>query len=269
MTYENSPIKIIKMTSIIVIILISIYWYSNFSDDEDIDVEYYTNPKVLYGRDFSDDIEIEGNRLIQENEKLKIKNQEIKTEIKLPANKDIQSIELSHDKQHLAFDVANKENVRMFVVNLETGNYEYLANVVERKDFNYKPYKKPHGLAWSPKENILVFVEGHQDTNGDSDYESSSRINAYHPELDLQDVAGGVFLEEEIYGVRWDTDGDAIYYVATRKDQDKYDLYQTSIDLYQIDTDLVNEKDFRIGEEYGIIEKLDYKEVESWLEKHN
>ncbi len=253
-----------KIIGITVIAFIAILLISN---DEEVDIEYFASPYVLYGDELSDEAEIEGNKLIQENEKLKIINQNIEIDVELPENSDVQSIELSHDKQYLAFDVVNKESVKIFVVNLETGEYEDLFEVVEQEDFNYNRYKNPHGLAWSPEENIIVFVGGHKGTDND-DFTVYPRLKVYHPELKLRRQShsvSAVYTDNDVYGVRWDTDGEAIYYVVTTEDLDKYNLYRTSIDLYQ--TDVNDEKGLKAGEKYGVIEELNYKEVESWLEK--
>ncbi len=49
----------------IVITFIAILLISN---DEDVDIEYFASPYVLYGEELSDEVEIEGNKLIQKNE---------------------------------------------------------------------------------------------------------------------------------------------------------------------------------------------------------
>ena len=110
---------------------------------------YYSNPHVLYEVGLNEEVAIGGYIINRYDEKLYITNDHRKVEVSLHNYNDIRSLHMSHDQRYLAFDIMIDDGVKMFVVDLETGEYENISEF-RGDDFNYSRYKVPYGLAWSP-----------------------------------------------------------------------------------------------------------------------
>ena len=187
------------------------------------EINYYSNPYIVSFQETIDTIEIEDYQLTIVDGKLIIKDQNKKFEVSLPDNhKYIQSFHFSYDKRFLAYDVMGESGIKIFVVNLKTGEEINLSETIGYQ-YDYDGYESPFGFAWAPKKNVIAFIGGYND---------SARINLYHFEMEKgKQAPGGSFIFKDVYGVKWGSAGDSIYYlVDSFEDENMYQLYQTEVE---------------------------------------
>lgn len=215
------------------------------------EISYYDNPNKIEYVDNDKVVEIEGYKLSIKDSVLTIDGENSFFEVELPYNeRNIISFQLSHNKEYLAYDVKGEDGKDVFVVNLLTGDIINIADYVESYDKEYDKYEPGHGIAWSPNKNIIAFIEGS---------DNAVEVNLLHLEMDSNKQShGGSFAFEEIYGVKWDEQGDYIYYVVPSKDEHStYQLYRTK----------VHSENYLQGTSVEKIGQLTQKEYEEWFKE--
>ncbi|GAB0171768.1 hypothetical protein LSPCS325_52050 [Lysinibacillus sp. CTST325] len=189
------------------------------------EIKYYSNPHVLKFQETNDNTEIGDYQLSIVDDKLIINAKNKEFEVSLPDNySNIQSFHLSYDKRFLAYDVAVESGIKIFVVNLESGEMINLSDTIGYQS-DYDGYQSPFGIAWAPNKNLIAFICGNY---------GAARIDMYHFEMaeSMQAThASEVFENEDVYGVKWDSTGGSIYYLIDYKIINMYKLYQTEIRL--------------------------------------
>lgn len=187
-------------------------------------IKYYSNPNVLTLQETSDSAEIGDYQLSIVDGKLILDAKNKEFEVSLPDNySSIQSFHFSYDKRYLAYDVMVENGVKIFVVNLETGEKINLSETIGYQ-YDYDGYQSPFGIAWAPNKNLIALIGG---------YNNSTRIDLYHLEMEIgkQAHAGSFIFLKDIYGVKWDSTGESIYYlVDSLEKENMYELYQTEIE---------------------------------------
>ena len=217
-------------------------------------IAYYTNPYVLFGDILSEqEVEIGDYKILQYGSKLKIESSGVKLEVHLPYHGEVQSFHLSNDQRYLAFDFSIDNGLKIFVVNLESGEYENISETIGYQS-DYDGYQVPHGLAWSPKENIIAFIVGYYDL---------VNVNLYHLDMDLnkQGRLGSEVYSSDVYGVKWAADGDSIYYVLDNYISDTY-IEDGDYLLYQTE---ITSNDHLLGGEIIKKDELTNEELKQWL----
>jgi len=244
-------LKAAVVASILIIITIVFQWRLQKEP------KYYYNPHVVYGEKISNDVEVTigDYKVYQSNSKLHIENDIINVELIMPYDYDIKSIHLSHDKRYLAFDATLDKALKIFVVDVNAGEYKIISDSITHQSYNYGGYEAPYGLAWSPKQNIIAFVGGCK-VDGDP---SITSILLYHLDMDLErqlPFASPAYTGIVIHGAKWDVDGKSIYYVVDSfGDENKYSLYQIQIETERI----------LAGGRLDKIDRLTDKELKKWL----
>ncbi|MCW3491655.1 TolB-like translocation protein [Dethiobacter alkaliphilus] len=221
------------------------------------EIMYYSNPHTVFGEAIiASGTTIGDYKVVQSENILKIYNDTEILEISLPNYKDVQSLQLSYDKQYLAFDIKSNDGIKMFVVNLETGEYENISDSIGYLDY-YDGYEIPFGISWSPTQNIIAFVGG---------YHGSPRVRLYHLEMDLgkQASGGSAAYPNNLYGVKWDVDGSSIYYVVDNQKHEYTGAYVGEEDyiLYQTE---ISADDYLMGGEIIKVGDLTKEEFKQWL----
>ncbi len=232
-----------KQAGFLIICILIGFMFAGCAQNE---IKYYSNPNILFGEELSKQELIIGDYTVGKfDSKLHIQGDNIAVELDLK-NYVIQSLHLSYDQKYIAFDAKSQNGIKVFVVNLETGEYENILETIGY-EYDYDGYKVPLGLAWSPKQNIIAFIGG---------YHGSPRVKLYHLDMDLnkQGHLGSRAYPGSLYGVKWDTDGKSIYYVVDNGDED-YILYQTEIMA----------EDFLMGGKIVKVDELTYDEFMQWI----
>jgi len=214
------------------------------------EIMYYSNPDILLVEQSKDIHEIGDNKLSIVDGELIIDAKNNVFEVTLPDNySNIHSFHLSYDKLFLGYDVVMDDGVKIFAVNLETGEKVNLSEDIGYQ-YDYDDYQSPFGMAWAPNKNLIAFIGGYND---------SARINLYHFELDESKQApGGSFIFKDIYGVKWDSKGESIYYlVDSLENENMYKLYQTEIES----------NSYLLGGTVNVIKEINEEFFENWLTK--
>jgi Tol biopolymer transport system component len=219
--------------------------------NEEKEISYYNNPNVVVVEDETNtEFEIGTLEIKINNNRLSIKGEEVKNDVGLPHNLlQIVSFHLSPDQYLLAFDAMTEDGMKVYMFNVHSG--ERLYNISD--EFNYDGYVQGYGLAWSPTASILAITAGYEhDPN-------SVRIVLYDAAHDLSKNAS--FIYQNIHGVKWDKNGEFIYYVVDTYQHEKYDkppykLYQTEVDSETFATTNIEE-----------IEGLNEKLFHEWFQR--
>jgi Tol biopolymer transport system component len=187
------------------------------------EIQYYSNSDIAEFQETKNRVQKGDYQLSVADDQLIIDSNKKKFEISLPEHHSgIQSFHFSYDKRYLAYDVVMGNGVKIFVVDLEKGEKVNVSETIGYK-YDYNGYQSSCGIAWAPDQNIIAFIGGYND---------SARINIYHFGMDeeLQAPAGSLIFDD-IYGVKWDSTGESIYYTAdSLENEDMYALYQTEIE---------------------------------------
>ncbi|MGD6842513.1 hypothetical protein ACQCVH_08295 [Bacillus infantis] len=212
------------------------------------EIQYYSNPDVGELQENKNRVQKGDYQLSVADDQLIIDSKKKKFEISLPEHHSgIQSFHFSYDTRYLAYDAVVGNGVKIFVVDLETGEKVNLSETIGYK-YDYNGYHSSCGIAWAPDQNIIAFIGGYND---------SARINIYHFDMDeeLQAPAGSLIFND-IYGVKWNITGESIYYTAdSLENENMYGLYQTEI-----------ESDSRLlGGTVKLISEMSEKNLNQWL----
>lgn len=248
-------IKAAVVASILIIITIVFQWRLQKEP------AYYDNPHVVFGEKISDGVKVTlgDYKVYQSNSKLHIENDIINIELNMPDYYDIKSIHLSHNKRYLAFDATVGNALKMFVVDINTGDYKNISDSIGGQNYNFGGYEVPYGLAWSPKQNIIAFVGG---CKGDDEDPFITVVVLYHLDMDLgrqAPFASSAYTSVPIHGIKWDVDGKSIYFVVDSfDDENKYSLYQTEIETEKV----------LAGRRIEEIDRLTNEELRMWLSKY-
>nr|WP_304217141.1 hypothetical protein [Fredinandcohnia onubensis] len=213
-------------------------------------IKYYSNPNVLTLQETNDIAEIEDYQLSIVDGKLIINAKNKEFEVSLPDNySSIQSFHFSYDKRFLAYDVMVKNGVKIFVVNLETGEKINLSETIGYL-YDYDGYQSPFGIAWAPNKNLIAIIGGYND---------SARIDLYHLEMEKgKQAPGGSLIFKDVYGVKWDSTGESIYYlVDSLENENMYKLYQTEIES----------NSYLLGGTVSVITEINEEGFNNWLNK--
>jgi Tol biopolymer transport system component len=187
------------------------------------EIKYYSSPYVVTFQETIDSVEIGDYQLSVVDGELIIEAKNKKFEISLPDKLgNIQSFHFSYDKRFLAYDVMVESGIKIFVVNLETGEKINLSETIGDL-YDYDGYQSPFGIVWAPDKNLIAFIGGYND---------SARIGIYHFEMEKSKQASrGSSIFKDVYGVKWDSTGESIYYlVDSFEDENMYQLYQTEVE---------------------------------------
>lgn len=187
------------------------------------EIEYFSNPYVFTVQEINDIDQISDIKLTIVDDKLIINTKNDEIDVTLPDHYvDIQSFQFSYDKRFLAYDVLFDGGVKIFVIDLESGDKTNMSEF-SGYEFTYDGYQAPYGMAWAPNKNLIAIIGG---------YNNVVKIDLHHFEMDERKQAPlGSFAFEDIYGVKWDHKGDSIYYVVDSTENEKmYELYQTEIE---------------------------------------
>ncbi|MCA1033152.1 MULTISPECIES: hypothetical protein [Bacillus] len=211
------------------------------------EIQYYSNPDVALLQD-NNRVQKGDYQLSVADDQLIIDSKKKKFEVSLPEHhSSIQSFHFSYDNRYLAYDAVVGNAVKIFVVDLETGEKVNLSETIGYK-YDYNGYHSSCGIAWAPDQNIIAFIGGYND---------SARINIYHFDMDeeLQAPAGSLIFND-IYGVKWDVTGKSIYYTAdSLENENMYGLYQTEIES----------KGRLIGGKVEKVSEIDKDEYKEWV----
>lgn len=214
------------------------------------EIKYYSNPNVLTLQEINDIAEIGDYQLSIVDGKLIINAKNKEFEVSLPDNySGIQSFHFSYDKRFLAYDVMVKNRVEIFVVNLETGEKINLSETIGYL-YDYDGYQSPFGIAWAPNKNLIAIIGGYND---------SARIDLYHLEMEKgKQAPGGSLIFKDVYGVKWDSTGESIYYlVDSLENENMYSLYQTEIES----------NSYLLGGTVSVITEINEEGFNDWLNK--
>ncbi|GGA91389.1 hypothetical protein GCM10008025_37380 [Ornithinibacillus halotolerans] len=215
------------------------------------EINYYDNRYVIEYENNNETIEMDGYNFSVNDGVLHINSNNNIFEVELPDKEStIRGFQLSYNKQYLSYDVKAKDgSIKVYVISLETGDVINLSDNIGYGS-DYDGYKRPHGIAWSPTENLVAFISGSAD---------NARVNIYHLEMDLNKQSHSAsFAFEDIYGLKWDVDGSSLYYVTPSvNDGSKYQVYKTEI----------LSDDYLGGSAVEIVEELTQKEFMKWFEK--
>ncbi|MFE4243845.1 hypothetical protein [Peribacillus butanolivorans] len=205
-------------------------------------MEYYSNPNKVSVNDLIlHKTKIGDYQVFESDSKLSIEGNGEPIEIDLPEHSHLKSLHLSHDERYLAFDSQVQERVEIFVVNLQTGESSNISD-----SYDYAGYEQPYGIAWSPAKNIMALIGGYPD---------SARIVLFDMDSG-EEGHGGSEIFKDIYGVKWNRDGESIHYLVDSFDGDgDYTEYQTEI---QSDHEL-------LGGTINKIKALNQEEYEEWF----
>lgn len=240
-----------KQVSFFIICVLIILVFLGCAKNE---IMYYSNPNILYGEELTKHELIIGDYKVGSfDSKLHIQGDNTTVELDLE-NYIIQSLHLSFDQKYLAFDATSQDDIKMFVVNLETGQYENILETIGCY-YEYDGYNAPLGLAWSPKDNIIAFVGG---------YHGSSMVSIYHLDMDLGrqfHQGSGSAYPGDLYGVKWDADGKSIYYVVDNYYNDN-DVGDKDYILHQVE---IIVKEYLKGDRYIKIDDLTHDEYKQWI----
>ncbi|OHX42906.1 hypothetical protein [Cytobacillus oceanisediminis] len=214
------------------------------------EIKYYSNPNVLTLQEINDIAEIGDYQLSIVDGKLIINAKNKEFEVSLPDNySGIQSFHFSYDKRFLAYDVMVKNGVKIFVVNLETGEKINLSETIGYL-YDYDGYQSPFGIAWAPNKNLIAIIGGYND---------SARIDLYHLEMEKgKQAPGGSLIFKDVYGVKWDSTGESIYYlVDSLENENMYKLYQTEIES----------NSYLLGGTVSVITEINEEGFNNWFNK--
>jgi hypothetical protein len=214
------------------------------------EIKYYSNTHVLKVQETNDIAKIGDYHLSIVDGKLVIKAKNKEFEVSLPDNySSIQSFHFSYDKRFLAYDVLSENGIKVFVVNLETGEKINLSETIGYL-YDYDDYQSPFGIAWAPNKNLIAFIGGYND---------SARINLYHFDMEKgKQAPGGSLIFKDIYGVKWDSTGESIYYLVDSMEyEDMYKLYQTEIES----------NSYLLGGTVSVIAEIDKEGFNNWVNK--
>jgi Tol biopolymer transport system component len=212
------------------------------------EIKYYSNPYVGTFQETNDSVVIGDYQLSKVDDKLIINTKNNKFEFALPEkHSNIKSFHFSYDKRFLAYDVKVERGIKIFVANLETGEMINLSETIGYL-YDYDGYQSPFGISWAPNKNLIAFIGGYND---------SARINLYHFEMDKdKQVHGGSSIFKDVYGVKWDSTGESIYYlVDSFEDENMYQLYQTKVES----------KSYLMGGKVNVIEEINQEGFYNWL----
>lgn len=211
------------------------------------EVSYYSNPNVFTLQEFNNNTEIGDYQLSIVNGALIISTKSKEYEVSLPDNySSIQSFHFSYDNRFLAYDVMGENGVKFFVVNLETGERINLSDTVGHL-YDYDGYQSPFGIAWGPNKNVIAIIGGDNE---------SARIDLYH--LEGKQSSGGSFIFEDVYGIKWDSIGESIYYIVDSfENENMYTLYQTEIES----------DNYLLGGTVNVITEVNEEGFDNWLNK--
>jgi Tol biopolymer transport system component len=212
------------------------------------EIKYYSNPYVVTFQNINDSAEIGDYQLSKVDGKLIINAKNKKFELALPdKHSNIQSFHFSYDKRFLAYDVTVESGMKIFVVNLETGELINLSETIGYL-YDYDGYQSPFGIAWAPNKNLIAFIGGYND---------SARIKLYHFEMEKDKQAlGGSSIFKDVYGVKWDSTGDSIFYlVDSYEDENMYQIYQTKVES----------NSYLMGGKVNVISEINQEGFYNWL----
>lgn len=211
------------------------------------EVSYYSNPNVFTLQEFNNNTEIGDYQLSIVNGALIISTKSKEYEVSLPDNySSIQSFHFSYDNRFLAYDVMGENRVKFFVVNLETGERINLSDTVGHL-YDYDGYQSPFGIAWAPNKNVIAIIGGDNE---------SARIDLYH--LEGKQSSGGSFIFKDVYGIKWDSIGESIYYIVDSfENENMYTLYQTEIES----------DNYLLGGTVNVITEVNEEGFDNWLNK--
>lgn len=214
-------------------------------------IEYHSNPYSLDGSQLGETPISIGAYSVSLKDNYVTFIGEKNFEIELPEEiSHFISIQLSYDQSYAAYNVKLEEEVKFFILDFKTGEVKNISDIVG-DNYNYDGFTTDLGMAWSPKENTIIFVGG---------YENSASVVIYYldfPQNQQNNTATRIY--EDIKGVKWNAEGDKFYFLgtSTQLKEDVYSLYKGNIFV---------ENGYAYADKIYEIKNMNAIEVKEWLD---